>query len=405
MLIPLLYYIVKSSLNNEELIIYYLLYLINSVASYFVVYRTMVIAADQKSYIQNNCSTFTTIIMYIIQIIYLSVFRNFLGYLIIQVICTIINNLLQNYFACKMYPYLNRTSRRSHTLNVIINKKELFQNIKATFLFKVSDKILDQTDNIIISIMFGTIAVGFYSNYYMIILYLVNFAGIIANGLVASFGNLNAENNMSKSFDMFKVAMLLFTFFGTFCTNCYACIIQDFIPIWVGKQYLLDYKIVIAILVVFYLRMCTNTTWMYRSAMGIFKEVQYINLIAAGINILLSIMLGKIIGIAGVIVATAVARLLTSFWYEGKIIFKKFEKPLSIYFKLQFKDFIVSFCIISLSYYICNKIMFDGILEIVCKLLICSFITVIGEIVTNLKRPEFSILSEKICNTMRKDKK
>ena len=59
-IIPFLGSIIKSSLPQKELIIYYVLYLLNSVASYFVVYRTTVIRADQKEYILNNCSTITT---------------------------------------------------------------------------------------------------------------------------------------------------------------------------------------------------------------------------------------------------------------------------------------------------------------------------------------------------------
>ena len=67
LLIPFLGFIVKSSLDRQDLIGYYLLYLINSVASYFVVYRTIVLSADQKNYISNIVHTIATIIMYIIQ--------------------------------------------------------------------------------------------------------------------------------------------------------------------------------------------------------------------------------------------------------------------------------------------------------------------------------------------------
>ena len=64
-IIPFLRFIVKSDFNNFELTIYFLLYLLNSVSSYFVIYRTMVLNADQKSYISNICSTIATIFMYI----------------------------------------------------------------------------------------------------------------------------------------------------------------------------------------------------------------------------------------------------------------------------------------------------------------------------------------------------
>lgn len=400
-LIPFLKFIINSELNNFELIIYYLLYLANSIASYFVIYRTMVISADQKSYISNICSTATTIAMYVLQLIYLMLFRNFLGYLIIQVSCTILNNVILNYIACKKYPYLNK-KMNSKDSSVIIDKKDLFRNIKATFLYKISETILDQTDSIIISIMFGTIFVGFYSNYYMIMVYLSNIASIIANGLVASFGNLNAEENKEKSYSMFRVAMLLFAIFGTFCTACYACIIQDFIPIWIGSEYIMSYGVVVAILTVFYLRMVTNTMWMYRSSMGLFKEVQYINVIAAVINIILSIVLGKLVGISGVIIATALSRLFTSFWYEGRVLFNKFEKKVINYYFQQAKDFIIMIIIVGISFGLSSLINLSGVTAIILKLIICTIVTVIIELCINYKTNEFQILKNKIFTSIKK---
>lgn len=399
-LIPFLQFIVKSELNSSELILYYVLYLINSVASYFVAYRTTVILADQKEYIISISSTITTAIMYIIQLIYLILFRKFLGYLIIQVGCTVVNNLLLNYVACKKYPYLKSKVTYSEK---IVDKKELFKNIKATFLFKVSDMILDQTDNIIISIMFGTIFVGYYSNYFLIISYIGNIGGIITSGLTASFGNLNTEGNMEKSFKLFKVSMLLFSIIGTFCTACYACIIQDFIPLWVGRQFLMSYDIVVAIIAVFYLRMVTNTVWIYRSTFGLFNEVQYINLLAAVLNIVLSIILGKIIGISGVILATALSRLFTSFWFEGKVIFRKFNKSVWLYFKKQFKDFMLAMLIITVSFVSSFLVKYNGIWGISLKLTICAVVTLCLELLFNGRTEEFVLLLEKVKSSIRKN--
>ena len=391
-LIPFLKYIVKSSLPTNEVTIYYILYLANSVASYFVVYRTMVIKADQKDYISNIVQTATTVTMYVLQFVYLLIIRNFLGYLVIQVICTVSNNIILNCIALKKYPYLKSNSPK----RAVIDHKELFENIKATFLFKVSDTILDQTDSIIISIMFGTVFVGYYFNYYMLISYIAAIAGIIANGLVASFGNLNAEGNMDQSYKLFKVALMGFAIFGTFCTACYACVVQDFIPIWVGPEYVMDYRLVFAVLTVFYMRMATNTMWMYRSSMGIFREVQYINIAAAALNIILSVVLGKWIGVPGVIVATALSRLLTSFWYEGKVVFERFGKNVGSYYLQQFKDLIICIVVVTASLLICQQIKTLGVVGIIIKLIVATIVTLIVEIGTYYRTDEFKLLKSKL---------
>lgn len=391
-LVPFLQFLVNSSLNSTELIVYYLLYLANSVASYFVVYRTTVVKADQNEYILNNISTVSTVIMYILQLGFLCKYRNFLGYLIIQVACTIFNNLVQNYIAVKKYPYLkNKTIVKAH-----LDKRTLVGNVKATFFFKVSDTILDQTDNIIISAMIGTVAVGMYSNYYMLIVYLVNIAGIIANGMVASYGNLYVEGNTEKNHTMFKVSMLLFSVYGTVCSVCYICLIQDFIPIWVGKQYLMGNDLVYAIIVVFYLRMVTNTVWIYRSAMGLFKEVQYINVAASILNIILSIILGKKLGVSGIIVATAISRLLTSFWYEAKIVYDKLKEPVIEYYLIHIKELIVTIIITVVCVFATKKVIINGIAGMLMKLSVCIFICCFGEYVIHRNNSEFCFLINKI---------
>lgn len=399
-LIPFLRYIVHSSLDSKELVGYYVLYLINSVSSYFVVYRTMVLSADQKSYISNIVNTVSTILMYILQIVYLLLVGDFWGYLAIQVLHTIGANLVLNKISLKHYPYLSGKNERVKNGARQVNQRDLLKNIRATLLCKISDTILDQTDSIIISIMFGTVVVGYYSNYYILISYIVAIAGIIVNGLVASFGNLNTEGDMNRSYEMFRVALVAFSIFGTICTTCYACIVQDFIPIWVGSQYVMSYGLVIAVLAVFYLRMATNTIWMYRSAMGIFQEVQYNNIAAAGLNIVLSILLGKLMGVAGVIVATAVSRILTSFWYEGKVVFKRFGSPLRIYLLLQIKSFSICAVSVFLAYYLCSTLKGSSVLYIALKLLIAAAVSCIVVFIAYSRTKEYRTMKTKILNVL-----
>lgn len=391
-IVPILQFLVNSNLDKTELIVYYLLYLANSVATYFVVYRTTVVRADQNEYILNNISTITTVVMYVLQLGYLYFFRDFLGYLIIQVCCTFANNLIQNYIAIKKYPYL----KRKPTSKSNVDRKKLFGNVKATFLFKVSDTILDQTDNIIISVMIGTLAVGMYTNYYMLIMYFVNIGGIIANGMVASFGNLYVEGNRDTSYKMLRISMLLFSYYGTFCTVCYVCVIQDFVPIWLGNQYLLGYDLIFSVISVFYLRMVTNTIWIYRSSMGLFKEVQYVNIAAAMINILLSILLELKIGIAGIIIATAISRLVTSFWYEAKVVFNRLNVSVTVYFKVQLKELVVTSFITFICFIIAKNICIAGLMGIFIKLMLCGSICGCVELLVHRNTVEQKLLIGKV---------
>ena len=53
--------------------------------------------------------------------------------------------------------------------------------------------------------LLGTIYVGFYSNYSMIINYIATFINLMITGLIASLGNLNADNDSEHSYSVFRV--------------------------------------------------------------------------------------------------------------------------------------------------------------------------------------------------------
>lgn len=397
LLIPFLHILVKSSFPYNEVVLYYLLYLLNSVVSYFAVYRTMVFKADQKEYILNNIFTCSTIAMYILQLVYLCLFHDFVGYLVIQVLCTFGNNAFGNYLARKKYPYL-ATKNKIETKHVV-DKKKLFEDVKATFIIKISATVLDQTDNIIISAMFGTIIVGYYGNYYMIITYLCSIATIVVNSVVAGFGNMLTEADDEKAYKMFEVAMSFFSLFAVFSVTAYVCIIQDFIPIWVGSQYLMDYVIVTGMLLVYFLRLTTTPVWIYISTFGLFKQVKTANFAAAVVNVIVSVVLGLGLrrfgvsyGVFGVVAATFISRFICTFWVEGRAVMKRMNHPFRLYLLTQVRTLITGAVILAVSFAICRSIALTGWLKIIISLAVCSVVTIVIEYLINRKNDSFVYL-------------
>ena len=63
--------------------------------------------------------------------------------------------------------------------------------------------------------------------------------------------------------------------------------------------------------------------WNFRNTTGLFRETKNILLYAAAINLVLSYFLGVRWGLTGILAATSISRLLTSFWFEPYILHKK----------------------------------------------------------------------------------
>lgn len=351
-LVPLLPAIVNSTLPQNEVVLYYLLYLLNSVASYFVVYKTTVISADQNAYISNICETVATFVMYVAQIVYLLLFRSFIGYLVIQVLCTIIKNLVMSCITDKKYPYLSKGEVDKDAFD----KKQLVSNIKATFLYKISAVILNNTDNILISVIVGTIAVGYYSNYYMVITYIASFVSIFITGITASLGNLNAQRDAKASYGMFKMLSLVFSFIATVVSCCLLNCYQAFIPIWIGKEYVMPISWVLVIVINNYLNEVMSPVWMFRETMGLFKQVQFLMPITALLNLLFSVVLGIKFGVPGILIATALSKVVSQYWYEPRILFREqFKVSERSFFLSQLKQILVSIAAVLISYLLCVR--------------------------------------------------
>lgn len=365
LLIPFLKYIVHSTIDIHNIYIYYIVYLIDSISSYLAVHRSTLIEADQKRYVTNLVEIVCKFFMYGLQSLYLILKKDFLGYLIIQVVFTLIKNIALHIIASRMYPYLNANGRKYVQTNV--NALEIFKNVKATFITKIAGVILNQTDSIIISMLFGTVFVGYYSNYYMLIVYINSIYFIITSSLEASIGNLNADYNEEKSRNIYNKLFFLITIVNSLCVSGFICVVQDFIRVWIGESYLQSMALVIALSVTFYLQQSMSITYLFRQTFGMFTEVKIIYLIMAILNVVLSFVLGKAFGVAGVAFATGLSRLVTVFWYEGKLVFSKFGAKTFDYIKQQLKSAICIACSVLIALRLCILIPYIGLLSVVVK--------------------------------------
>ena len=397
-LIPFLKYILNSTLPMEELVMYYILYLINSIVSYFAIYKTSVTLADQNGYLSNVCETIATFIMYGLQIAYLMKFKNFVGYLIIQIFCTILKNVILTIITNKRYPWLNAKTEFQHHFN---EKNRIWSDVKATFIYKISSTVVTNTDNILISALVGTVYVGFYSNYYMVITYISSFISILINGIMASLGDLNAEKNIAKSKQMFDIFTLLFSYLGIVSTTCFAIGIQHFIELWIGHQNVMSKWWVVVISLNFYFNTVMSPSWMFRETCGLFKQVKYIFPIEAMLNIIFSVLLGRKYGVPGILISTLIARMISQYWFEPLVVYKKvFQKKYSEFVLGTIKHFIELVICLLISFFITNMIDGKSIAILLIKLVIAAIISFSVTTILCFKTNSYRTLVEWIRNKM-----
>ena len=388
--VPFLQYIIKdSTLPLSTLRWYFILYLAGSVCSYLIVYKTTIINADQRIYLVKIVDFAASLTINILQIVVLYFTHNFSFYLFVNIGVILCKNALMSLITQRMYPFLNRRSK--HDVNDEL-KIQLKNNIKSIFLYRVSAAVMNSTDNILISVILGTVVVGQYSNYVLIVTAINTFIMLIAQSVLSSLGNFNATEQDERKLLIFRCLLLCFYVVATFVACCFVSMFNDFIRLWVGRideSYVLSDFTVYAITFNFYVGCILNPIWMYREAAGLFNQVKYSMTFAAILNIILSFVLGYWVGVGGIIVATALSKLLTNFWFEPQMLFKHiFHDKERKYWLFIAKQFILSLlCIIPMA--IIGKNLPGEIPYIVLKIFISFAITLIVAVLPNLKTKEF----------------
>jgi len=370
--VPFLNYIINDKpAVNENLHLIYILYLLNVAVSYFYTYKKSIISADQKNYVVVLYTQVFQILCIVIQIAFLYFTHNFIIYLVIQISFTFITNIFLSYKADKMYPFLKESADKLEK-NEINN---IFKNVKALVMYKFGSIVLNGTDNLIISAMIGVKQVGFVSNYLLILNTVIMLLGKIFEGFTSSVGNLNSSADKNQRYSVFNKMFLINTWLYGFASVGIMLLIQEVIKIWIGAEYTLDIYVVFALILHFYINGAHNTVYTYRTTLGYFVQGRYTPLCAAVLNVVLSVVLCRYIGLSGIFFATSISRFFVIGVVDIYLVFKKSFSMSPFKYYIRYFTFII---IYALLYFICrfaiDFIPFIGIGWLFLKILIISII-------------------------------
>ena len=181
---------------------------------------------------------------------------------------------------------------------------------------------MNGTDNILISSMISVGVVGLCSNYVLIINSIKSIIFSALNGVTASVGNLNAVGEPKQKEKVFYQITFIDYIVYSFCAVAFIVLLNPFITLWLGEKYLLGMAVPIALAVSFYIDGLRNPGFTYRTTLGLFKKGKATPYIGAITNIVFSILLCKIFGVAGIFIATSIAQLLSYSWIDPYLIHK-----------------------------------------------------------------------------------
>ena len=356
-LLPFISKIVGEINISINIYIVYMLFLFDSVFTYLLSYKRSILIANQKMRTIKKIHLLYIVSLNIVQIIVLFYTKNYYLYLVSKIFFTILENILITIKANKLYPYILEKKSKLD----IDTKKDLIKRIKAMFFHQIGGFVVNGTDSILLSIMFGVASVGYYNNYFLVISSLVTLGNNIFSSTTASIGNLLYSSNKNKNYDVYNNMNFINFLIASYTSCMFLILIQPFIKWWLGIENLLGFDLVICLTIYYYLRTMKYTISSFKSAAGIFYEDRFVPLIESIVNIVFSILFAKLFGLSGIILGTIVSTLVLYIYSYPKYVYKKlFQKNIWQFYLQNIKYAIFTLVFIIISFFINEIIIFDS---------------------------------------------
>lgn len=400
LMLPIYKNLIETVPNIRNLNLIFILFILNTAVSYFYSYKRTIIICNEKKYITTIIKYVSYFILTIMQIIILILTKNYILFLIIQILFTLIENIIVSIKADKMYPYLKDKKIKKLDSK---NTKEIKQNVFAMLFHKLGGMVVNSTDNIIISSMVGIVSVGINSNYLLITNAIVTVTNQFFESIIASVGNIGASNDTKKLKGIFNKAFFFNYFIFAFISCMLIVLFNDFITLWIGKNYLFEIGIVYLIVINFYLRGIRKSAITFRDALGLFYHDRFKPIFECIINLVLSIILAKYYGVFGIFFGTLISTVTTSLWVEPYILYKHgFKSSVFDYFKRFIMYTSTGVLSIVIILYVTSFINSLSIMTFVLKGVISALIFIIVFVIIFHKTEEFKYYINLIKNIFKK---
>lgn len=346
---PLIPIFIKNRIENESIYLYWSLYVFSTATSYLNLKYSLLLSADQKYGVVRLIQGVSTIGCQLLQILILVKYNSFIIFIMLLIFNNIIQFILYNYYYKKNYSFIFKTQEKDNSI---------ISNLKKLFWHKLSGAIVHNTDYIIISTFVSLEVVGVYSSYIMIGGIIITILNIIFNVLTPKIGKFIANSDIKKIFIFYKKLNILFISISLFFSLTTYYLIDDFIKLWLNKNFILPKSTVILITINLFLYLANSMTYIFKQGAGYFDDI-HLPIIESMINFIVSIVLVQFIGLDGVIIGTISSNVIIISIFRPIYVFKNcFKKDINNYLELYSKYLYLIIISLISCHYIINLIKF-----------------------------------------------
>lgn len=365
----------------------YIIFVVDTAISYFYSYYRILLVSDQKKYLDTSIQTAVITVISLVQMSMIAITKSYMIYLVAQVVGTITTNFIASRVALKQYPYLREKEVKKLDDG---SYGEIKKNVFAMVFHKIGSIVRDATDNLFISKYIGLAISGIYSNYSMITKALSTLISQVFTAVLSSVGNLHVTANDAAQKEVFYNINFINFWIASFCSACFGILADPFILVIADESYILDMFIVILVTLRFYLDIMRKTPWMFCEAAGVYWNGKSKPIWEALVNLVVSLVLVKTIGMPGIFIGTIITILVVDLPLEPYLAFKYvLNGGLSKYYK-KYVIYLTIFALMFIgTYFICSLIPGAGVTAFILKTIAAVVVTNAIFVICTFKMKEF----------------
>lgn len=298
----------------------YFAFLASSLIGYFANYKQTLLGADQKNYVVTAYFQTGNIVKVLIQMASAYYTGSYYLWVVIELVFGIIYSIILNWKINQVYPWLRSEVRLGKQL--FKKYPEVMKYTRQLFVHKIGGFTQWQTTPFLIYAFVSLQTVAYYGNYTIIVEKINTFISNFLGSTGAGVGNLIAEGNKSKEYRVFwELVVIRFFVSGIIMFSIYM-LIEPFISLWLGAEYILPRAVLIIILINFFLNLTRGATDQFLYGHGLFYDT-WSPVVEAAIYITVAIIGGHYLGLEGVLLGSTVSLSLVIGCWKPYFLFTK----------------------------------------------------------------------------------
>lgn len=304
-------------------------FLASSLIGYFINYKQTLLGADQKNYVVVGYFQTATLIKTLIQMAVAYYSTNYYIWICIEIAFAVLFSIILNIKIRQTYPWLEASISNGKLLykdyDIILRKA------KQMFVHVLSGVGRTQILPFLIYAYESLTVVAYYGNYTIITTRLNSLIENFLNSTGAGVGNLIAEGNKEKTFNIYWELFTIRIIAASTSSFMLLTIVSPFIKLWLGDQYILPNIIIIIMVVNLFINQTRGVHEQFLYGYGLFQDI-WAPLVTLILTVSIGLFGGYLWGLSGVLLGDCISAFFLFVLWKPSFLFKQgFKLSLKVY--------------------------------------------------------------------------